>query len=193
MGYLTTITVPDVGGVEVTIDPRGAETDIRVQPPTAEGLAGYIDDNARRAEELLKARGPFQAVATFEHPIGADRLLELDSVDGVTVYWYEAIGALPDGVTMTLRGTVPSLGELDENFAGESAELHGIVAAEVLLDTGAAFAALDEATDILLVDLAAESVARAARDHPRASRLIATDTVDVVLDDVYWQHAGLSR
>ena len=180
-----------VAGVAVTVDAAGGESDVRVLPPSVSDLPSYQQATATRAESVTAGDGPYDATITLRHPISADALAAIDQVAGVTVIWYEAIGALADGSLLTISGTMESLPFLKATFRAEQAAPMGIVAAEMMLADARAFEHVDQHEDVLLVDMTGEYVKRQLRPGSSASETIAGDRVDIVLDDIYWQHAGL--
>jgi hypothetical protein len=180
-----------VADLHVSLDVEGEETDIRVQPPDPGALGDYIRASRERARSVLRGSGPFEAVVTFNEPITEAQLQAIDDIDGVTIYWHESISRLPDGSIVTVSGTMPSLPDLVETHEEESGTFEGIVAAEVTVDGRRSVRALEGATEVLLVDLSGEAVRAEVLASAELRKLVGEDQLDVILDDVYWQHSGL--
>lgn len=180
-----------VADLHVSLDVEGEETDVRVQPPDSAALVDYIRASRERSRSVLRGEGPFDAVVTFNEPISGEQLQAIDDIEGVTVYWHESISRVADGSIVTVSGTMPSLPDLVATHEAESGTFEGIVAAEVTVDGRRSVRALEGMTEVLLVDLSGEAVRAEVLASGELRKLVGEDKLDVILDDVYWQHAGL--
>jgi hypothetical protein len=153
----------------------------------------YIADNARRADQLTRGERPIEAIVTFATPLTAERFSELASLDGVSLRTYEAIGSVPEGLTLTIGGGADSVHEMADRFTRDGATGTGIVAADVVV-TGSGYEALASQPDVLLVDVAPATAIAAARGRGGLADLVkGAGHLDVVLNDLYWLHANLDR
>ena len=102
----------------------------------------------------------------------------------------EVIGTLEDGHTLTVGAAPAFTDALAVDFTDAGAIPVGVVAASVTLSGPEAYHRLAGSTDVLLVDLTGDIVRQELLGDPG---LVGTSEVDVLLNDVYWGHAGLEQ
>lgn len=105
---------------------------------------------------------------------------------------FEAIGSLATGLTATVGGTSLDLPGLSQDFSDAGATFHGITAAWVSVGDKAAYDALATNNSVLLVDLTEEAVRYEVARRPEVLAGMSGN-LDVIVDDVYWSYAGLTK
>lgn len=135
---------------------------------------------AHRAATGVVSQGPAIATVTFARPLGQSELEALEL--GWSIRDIEAVSdTLQDGTRATYRSAyAPSVWhDMATLAAEESAQMLGVISADVLIPSSKSLSAALAHPDVYLVDVTAEQVWR------------ASDRVqDVVTNDVYWELAG---
>lgn len=175
-------------GMTVAATADGGETDVRV--PSPGDLAAYVAAAWERGEDIIQAPGVHIGIATFTRPLQPAELSALLGT-GSRLITFESIGQLSSGFTLTIGGPANDLEALGDAFKAGGARFQGVVAATVSLDE-ATFARLRSDTDVLVVDLTGEAIERELSNNPSLLRDLPR-RLDVLMDDLYWAHAGLTR
>jgi hypothetical protein len=152
-------------------------------PNLARGLGAYRNETHSMGRELAES-GPARGIITFDQPVGS-AVLDRLARSGVHIESIEAVSELDArGDRWTFfSGNQPDAWDYFASAArDENVSLLGIVSLEATFgDEGSLEAAMDDDA-VFLVDLSIEQYLRL---HPGAK--------DVVMNDVFWNHAGWLR
>jgi hypothetical protein len=173
----------DVGTYRAIAESDHREVDVWIAPPT--DLGAYLAQNARGLAALSRRPGPYTIMVTFKVPLSVEDARASLGADANITY-VESVGTQGD-LKMTVGG--PTLGPwINEQFDSLSASMTGVVAAQVSVASGDELRRLSRDSNVLLADVAAEVI---QRDTPQRVRgLSSGGRLDVLLNDVYWIHAG---
>lgn len=157
--------------------------EVRLVPDLSAGLAKYRERTTQLGTALVES-GPAHGILTFDRPVQPVNLERL-SKRGVMIMSIEAVTSADQHGD---RWTVFSANEpgfwtyMQEEAANAKADLLGITAIDVVVPNGRAFESVVNDPSVYLLDLSLEQY---ERSHPKAT--------DVVMNDVYWHHAGWAR
>lgn len=180
-----------VEGVAATVEPDGSELDIRVEQPGA-AWKSYRDRHAHHAAAVIRSPGPYQVIVTFAEPLNEAQFADIASMRGVEVTSFEAIGTASDGLTLTIGGVGELPIDLRAAFDAEDADAIGIVSASVTVENAGAYERLARRPDVLLADVTGEYLKRSVATD-RGIVFGLDGTLDVIVNDIYWEYAGLSQ
>ena len=158
---------------------RGSSADeVVLVPDLSQGLEEYRG-RAKKAAHELAAKGPSRGIVTFAKPLTMADLQELAS-GGMIVESVEAVTTDHNGPRWSIGGPIAPDMEawLRSEAAAGNEDVRGITSARVIVDEEALEAIADDAR-VYVVDL---SIEHFGRRNPGAS--------DVVMNDLYWTHAG---
>jgi hypothetical protein len=178
----------EVAGASVYLAADGHDTNAVIDT----SHSGYIADAKKRSNLSASAVRNAEATVTFVRPLDGRLALELLGHRGITTHMLEAIGTLPDGHTLTIGAAPELLDEMELEFDAAGAEYLGVVAASVTVANPGAYRLLSRTPDVVLADLTADAVQRELAKRPDLLDGMPS-AVDVILNDVYWTHAGLER
>jgi hypothetical protein len=174
----------EMDGLEAWVLQDARDADVHVTPPSS--LGAYIAANASRLLALPRVSTELRVVITFRQPLTEDEVINALG-DAATITSLEAVGNLKDGRILTVGGPGPVEWHTAQ-FERHEVAMRGIVAVEAVVATYADVVSLAQESGILLVDVAIETLTRGA---PRwVHDLRRGGQIDVVLNDVYWLHAG---
>ena len=185
-------TTIEVSGVTGSIEIEDGKAEARLRGPDGDWRA-YVADVKMQSKSLLQERGPYRAVVTFVQPLSPRQFARLTEQSGVTVDAFEAVGLLPDGVTLTIGGPSESIDGLAAAYAEAGATMEGIVSADVLVDGATAYRALTKSQLVLVADLSAEIFARGVTSDGTVMARAPEGLEDVLLNDIFWEYSGRTR
>jgi hypothetical protein len=127
---------------------------------------------------------------TFSRPLTVEEFDAAASVAGVTTHDFEAIGA-KDGFTWTYGGGTSS--DAFARMKADGVAFSGFTYMVANLADEAAYRQLRKQGDVLLVDFAPALARQALASDAEGRAVVGSDTIDIVANDVYWEHAGITR
>lgn len=188
-GSVTPVMI-ETDALTIALDAGGREVDALVSRDAAVSLAAYIRSEARMARDAFLSGGAQEVVVTFERPLTTVEFGALSAAPGVELADYEAIGTL-DGVTWTYGGGSPA--GAAARARADGVKFLGFTSFGATLADSASYERLRALDDILLIDFAPAAARAAISADSAAKSSLGADTLDVVINDVYWEHAGLTR
>jgi hypothetical protein len=176
----------------VVVDTSGSETDIMVTRPRDVGWREYVEGGHARALAAMNGTGPYEVVVTFSRPLSAAELSEVVSVSGFALEEFEAIG-VRNGHTWTYGGGAGGINDVADRAATDGVGLLGFVTVTGLISGPEAYEVLGSSASVLLVDLAPTLARQLAIADADMAAAIGTDAIDLLVNDVYWDYAGLTQ
>lgn len=180
------------GPIIVMADTSGGETDIYVSRSPLLNVADYIRTADDRAESALSRSSTNEVVITFSRPLSVDEFMDLFSTPGLGIEEYEAVGT-KGGHTWTYGGSGIGVHDLESRARADGATLLGVVAANGWISARSAYDRLHLSETVALVDFAPALARNATLDDAAFAAAIGSDKIDVVMNDVYWDLAGLTE
>lgn len=131
-------------------------------------------------------------MTTFRHPLGVNEYKRLTGSGALgAVATFEAIGERPDGTIVTVGGPAEAVEDAADLFREDGARIVGVIAAFTTLDDRQAYRTAQARDEVLLVDLVGAAFLARLKTAESWRALVGTDSIDLVMNDCYWIHAGL--